>query len=320
MSTTAGTVAEVASPAPPSVRRGSAQSRREAWAGFAWIQSWLLGFLLFSAIPIGIAIYLSFTNWRGGGSPEWVGGANYARIFTKDPIFWQSMKVTFVFVIIYVPLSLIIGLGSAMLMNQRFVGVSVFRTIYYLPSVLSGVAVAVLWGFVFHRDFGMLNGLLDLVGVPPIAWVNSAKWVVPAIVIMQLWGVGASIIIYLGGLQGIPTELYESAALDGAGWWRTFWSVTLPMMTPVILLQLIMGLIGSFQIFTQAFIMTGGGPDYGSYFFSLYIYDTAFKNLEIGYACALSMVLFVVILIITALFYGTSSRWVYYAGDRGAKG
>ncbi|GGM64591.1 carbohydrate ABC transporter permease [Microbacterium saperdae] len=302
---------------PSGVRKTSPHARREARAGFLWIQPWLIGFLLFSAIPIGVAIYLSFTDWSGGGAPVWIGFDNYTKIFTDDPLFWQSLKVTFIFVALYLPLSLILGLGIAMLMNQKFVGMGVFRTIYYLPSVLSGVAVTVLWGFVFHRDFGVINGVLNLVGIPGIPWLTSQTWVIPAIVIMQLWAVGSSIIIYLGGLQGIPTELYEAAGLDGAGWWRTFRAVTLPMMSPVILLQLILGLIGTFQIFTQAFVMTKGGPDYGSYFFSLYIYDTAFKDLRLGYACALSMVLFAIILIITAIFYGTSSRWVFYAADRG---
>ncbi|WP_205629092.1 carbohydrate ABC transporter permease [Jiangella muralis] len=296
-------------------RPPSGHARREARAGFLWIQPWLVGFLLFSIVPSGMALFLSFTNWSGGDL-EWIGLENYVTIFTNDPIFWQSLKVTFIFVVLYLPLSLLVGFGLAMLMNQRFVGMTVFRTIYYLPSVLSGVAVTVLWGFVFHRDFGVINGVLALVGVEPIPWLNSQGWVIPAIVIMQLWAVGSSVVIYLGGLQSVPTELYEAASLDGAGWWQTLRAVTLPMMSPVILLQLILGLIGTFQIFTQAFIMTKGGPDYGSYFFSLYIYDVAFKELRLGYACALSMILFVTILLLTAVFLRTSNRWVYYAAEK----
>ena len=284
-----------------------------------WIQPWLIGFLLFSAIPIGVAIYLSFTEWGGAADPVWVGLDNYVRIFTRDPLFWQSLKVTGIFVILYVPLSLVIGLGVAMLMNHKMRGIGFFRTIYYLPSVLSGVAVTVLWGFIFHRDFGIMNAILGIFGIPAIPWLSSQVWVIPAIVIMQLWAVGSSIIIYLGGLQGIPTEFYEAASLDGAGWWATFRAVTLPMMSPVILLQLIIGLIGTFQIFTQAFVMTKGGPDYGSYFMSLYIYDTAFVQLRIGYASALAMVLFVIILLVTAVVYGSSRRWVFYLGDTGKR-
>lgn len=308
------TPASSATGRPPVKRNRSTIARREARAGLLWIQPWLVGFLLFAALPIGVAVYLSFTDWRGGGDPTWIGLDNYVRIFTNDPLFWQSLKVTAIFVVLYLPLSLIVGFGVAMLMNHKMMGIGIFRTIYYLPSVLSGVAVTVLWGFIFHRDFGIANALLGLVGIPPIPWLSSETWVIPAIVIMQLWAVGSSIIIYLGGLQGIPTEYYEAASLDGAGWWATFRAVTLPMMSPVILLQLVMGLIGTFQIFTQAFVMTRGGPDYGSYFMSLYIYDAAFVELRIGYACALAMILFVIILLITALVYGTSRRWVFYAG------
>lgn len=290
-------------------------ARREAITGWLWVQPWLLGFALFSAIPIGAAGVLSLTNWDGTSPIQWVGVDNYVKLFTDDPLFWQSLKVTVTFVLCYLPLSIVLGFGAALLMNQRFRGMTTFRTIYYLPSVLSGVAVAVLWAFVFHRDFGIVNGILGLVGIPPIGWLTSATWVIPAIAIMQLWAVGSSIIIYLGGLQGIPTELYESAAIDGAGWWGSFRAVTVPMMTPVLLLQLILGLIGTFQVFTQAFVMTRGGPDYGSYFFSLYIYDKAFTELQIGYACALSMVLLFIILVCTIAVMATSRSWVYYAGE-----
>lgn len=295
--------------------RRSPQARREALAGWLWIQPWMIGFVLFAAIPIGAAAVLSMTNWDGTSPIEWVGLDNYATIFGDDPLFWQSLKVTLIFVICYLPVSIALGFGAAILMNQRFRGMTMFRTIYYLPSVLSGVAVSVLWAFVFHRDFGIVNGILGLVGIPPIGWLTSSTWVIPAIAIMQLWAVGSSIIIYLGGLQGIPTELYESASIDGAGWWGSFRAVTVPMMTPVLLLQLILGLIGTFQIFTQAFVMTRGGPDYGSYFFSLYIYQKAFTELQIGYACALSMVLLLIILVCTIAVMATSRSWVYYAGE-----
>ncbi len=264
-------------------------------------------------------MYLSFTEWSGAREPTWIGLDNYVRILTNDPLFWQSIKVTLIYVVLFVPLSLIVGLGAALLMNQRMVGMGLFRTIYYLPSVLSGVAVTVLWGFIFHREFGVMNAVLALFGIPAVPWLTSQVWVIPAIVVMQLWAVGASIIIYLGGLQGIPTEYYEAASLDGAGWWAQFRAVTLPMMSPVILLQLILSLIGTFQIFTQAFVMTKGGPDYGSYFLSLYIYDSAFVQLRVGYASALAMLLFILVLTVTVIFYATSKRWVFYAGDTGGR-
>jgi multiple sugar transport system permease protein len=296
--------------------RKSAMARREALTGLLWVQAWFLGFLLFTAGPIVAAVYLSFTSWRGAGWPQWIGLDNFREIFGADPLFWQSMKVTGVFSLVYLPASLVIGFAMAMLMNQKLRGMTVFRTIYYLPSVLSGVAVAVLWSFVFHRDYGVLNWFVGLFGVDPIPWLQDSRWVIPALVIMQLWGVGASVIIYLGGLQGIPTELYEVAKIDGAGWWATLFRVTLPMMSPVLFFQLVLGVIATLQIFTQAYVLTRGGPDYASYFYALNIYDRAFVDLRLGYASALSVILFVIILVITGFIFRSSRAWVYYAGER----
>jgi multiple sugar transport system permease protein len=294
----------------------SAMARREAITGLIWVQAWLIGFVLFTLGPIVAAAYLSFTDWNGVGAPKWVGLGNYAELLTDDPLFWQSLKVTGVFALLYLPLSLLIGFGMALLMNQRLRGVTVFRTVYYLPSVLSGVAVAVLWGFVFHRDYGVLNYFLSLLGIGPVPWLQDPHWVIPALVIMQLWGIGGSVIIYLGGLQGIPTELYEVARIDGAGWWATLRTVTLPMMSPVVFFQLVLGVIATLQIFTQAYVLTGGGPDYASFFYAINIYQRAFVELRLGYACALSVVLALIIVAITGIIFKTSRSWVYYAGER----
>jgi multiple sugar transport system permease protein len=290
--------------------------RRESITGWIWVQAWMLGFLIFGALPLLASLILGFTDWNGVGLPKWVGLKNFREILTGDPLFWQSLKVTFYFALLYIPLSLVIGFGMALLMNQRLRGVTVFRTIYYLPSVLSGVAVAILWQFVFHRDFGVLNWLLSLVGIGPVPWIVDSRWVIPALVMMQLWGVGASIIIYLGGLQGIPSELYEVAKIDGAGWWSTLVRVTLPMMSPVLFFQLVLGIITTLQIFTQAYVMTSGGPDYGSYFYALNIYQRAFQDLRLGYASALSWILFVIIVAITLLVFRFTRPWVYYTGER----
>jgi len=295
-------------------RRSGPLARREALTGLLWVQAWFIGFLVFTLGPIVAAVYLGFTDWRGRGVPRFVGLQNFIEIFTDDPLFWQSLKVTLLFAVIYLPLSLIIGFAMAMVMNQRLVGVKVFRTLYFLPSVLSGTAVAILWQFVFNRDFGVLNWFVGLFGIDPVSWLVSPRWVIPSIAIMQLWAVGSTIIIYLGGLQGIPTELYEVAKLDGAGWWATLRNVTLPMMSPVIFFQLVLGLIATFQIFTQPYVMTQGGPDNASYFYALYIYNTAFVQLRLGYASALSVILFVIVVGITAIIFRTSKAWVYYAG------
>ena len=301
----------------PPKRRRNTLARQEAITGLIWVQAWFIGFVIFTAGPIIAAIYLSFTDWQGVGAPEWIGLNNYTELLTDDPLFWQSLKVTGLFALLYLPLSLLIGFGMALLMNQRLRGNSAFRTIYYLPSVLSGVAVAVLWGFVFHRDYGVLNWFLSLVGIDPIPWLQDPHWVIPAMVIMQLWGVGASVIIYLGGLQGIPTELYEVARIDGASWWSTLRNVTLPMMSPVIFFQLVLGVIATLQIFTQAYVLTGGGPDYASFFYAINIYQRAFVELRLGYASALSVVLAVIIIVITGVIFKSSKAWVYYAGDKG---
>lgn len=301
---------------PPRRRQRSALARREAITGLIWVQAWFLGFVLFTAGPIVAAVYLSFTDWQGIGAPKWIGLGNYTELFTDDPLFWQSMKVTGIFALLYLPLSMVIGFAMALLMNQRLRGMSTFRTIYYLPSVLSGVAVAVLWGFVFHRDYGVLNYFLSLFGVAPIPWLQDPRWVIPALVIMQLWGVGGSVIIYLGGLQGIPTELYEVAKIDGASWWSTLRSVTLPMMSPVIFFQLVLGVIATLQIFTQAYVLTNGGPDYASYFYAINIYQRAFVELRLGYASALSVVLALIIIVITGVIFKSSKAWVYYAGGK----
>lgn len=297
-------------------RRWLTLSRRENLTGWLWVQAWLLGFLLFTVGPVIASFVLGFTNWDGYRPMKFVGFDNFVEIFTDDPLFWQSLQVTAWYAVLYLPAALVIGFALALLMNQKLAGMKYFRTIYYLPSVLSGVAVSILWAFVFHKDYGLVNWFLGLFGIPAVSWLNEPAWIVPAIVIMSLWGVGSTVIIYLGGLQAIPTELYEVAKLDGAGWWRTLVHVTVPMMSPVFLLQTVLGVIGTLQVFTQAFVLTRGGPNYASYFFSLNIYNTAFQQTRLGYASALSWVLFVAIALVTVLIFIGSRRFVFYQGGQ----
>ena len=294
-------------------------ARREAIEGYIFLLPWLVGFLVFTLGPLVAALLLGFTDWNGITPAVWSGFDNYRTIIFADPLFWQSLRVTFTFALLYLPLNLLIGFSMALLMNQRVRGILFFRTVYYLPSILSGVAVAVLWGFVFHREYGVLNWLLGLAGIGRIAWLQSQTWSLPALVIMQLWGVGGTVLIYLAGLQGIPTELYDSAHIDGAGWWRRLWNVTIPMMSPTIFFNLIIGIISTFQVFTQAYIVTRGGPNYATYFYALFIYNTAFRELRLGYASALAWILFLIIVAITAVVFRLSQRWVYYAGEREAR-
>jgi multiple sugar transport system permease protein len=291
-------------------------AKTEAAEGFLFIMPWFLGFLIFRLGPMLYSFFLSLNRYRGTGSMEWVGLENYVYMFAKDPLFRHSLRATTTYVLGYLPLNLIVGFSVALLMNQKVRGIIGFRTIYYLPSVTSGVAVAMLWQFVFHKQYGVLNAILNIVGIQPIGWLVDRQYVMIAFIIMSLWGVGGSMIVYLSGLQSIPTELYEAASIDGANRAQRLFSVTIPMMTPTIFFNLVTGLIGAFQIFANAFIMTGGGPQYATYFFGLNIYFAAFQALRFGRASATAWVLFVIIISLTIFVVTTSRRWVYYAGAR----
>ncbi|MBV7329803.1 sugar ABC transporter permease [Chloroflexi bacterium TSY] len=289
-------------------------ARREALSGYLYISPWIFGFLLFTAIPIFASFYLAFTSYRGYGEVEWIGIGNFIKMFADDDIFWQSAKVTLIYVIGFLPPGLVLGYSIALLMNQHVRGITLFRTIYYLPAILTGVAVAMMWQFVFHREFGVLNAILGWVGIAPISWLNDTRWVMVAFIIMGLWGVGDGMIIYLAGLQSIPTDLYEASTIDGANPWQKLWKITIPLTTPGIFFNLVTGLIKTFQVFIQPFIMTEGGPNYATFFFSLNIYYTTFRSLRLGYASAMALVLFFLILGLTSVVLFSSSRWVYYSG------
>jgi multiple sugar transport system permease protein len=291
--------------------------RRSYWTrtieGYLFILPWLLGFLVFTAGALLGSFSISLTQWTLVGEPKFVGLGNYEKM-VGDRLCWQSLKVTALY-LFNVPLNLVLGLLLAMLLNQKVKGLSVFRTIFYLPSVTAGVAVALLWLWIFNPRFGTINVLLSYVGIQGPLWLGDEAWAMPALIVKSIWGVGGGMLIYLGALQGIPTALYEAATIDGAGAWRRFINVTVPMVTPVLLLNLIMGVIASFQAFTDAFIVTGGGPNYATFFYVYYLYQQAFEWFAMGYAAALSWVLFLIILAFTFLIMRTSKRWVYYEGD-----
>lgn len=290
-------------------------SQREALTAYGLISPWLVGFLIFTLGPTLVSLVLALTRYSITNPPIWVGLENYQKIFTDDPLFRQAVKVTFTYVILALPLQLILGLLLALLLNAQVPGLSVWRTIYFLPSVISGVAVALLWIYIFNPRFGVLNWLLSLVGIEGPAWLESTTWALPSLVLMSVWGVGGSMILYLAGLQGVPTQLYEAAKVDGANAWRRFWAVTLPGISPVIFYSLVIGAIGAFQYFTNAYVMTRGGPKYATLFYNLYLYNNAFRYFEMGYASALAWILFVMILFFTLLTFRSSSLWVYYEGQ-----
>lgn len=288
--------------------------RREALAGYLFILPWIAGFLVFVLGPIVASFYFSLTDYQIVQSPTFIGLDNYDRLI-HDDLFWQALKVTSVYVGIGTPLSLILSFATALLMNQRLRLLGFWRTAYYLPNLVPVVASTMLWLWLFNPEFGMINSLLRRIGVDGPLWLGSTDWALPSLIVMSLWGFGGPMLVYLAGLQGIPSDLYEAVSIDGGGAMARFWAVTLPMMTPVIFYNLVLGMIAAFQAFTQPFIMTGGGPRYATLFYVLYIYDNAFSYFRMGYASALAWVLFMIILVLTILLFRWSAFWVYYEGE-----
>lgn len=289
--------------------------RRETVAFYLCISPWLIGFLFFVLGPMAASLIISFMDWDLLKSPSMAGLDNYRRMFTDDRLFWQSLRVTVIFTLLYVPTELIGGLFLALLMNQKVRGISIFRTIYYLPSVLSGVAFVVVWMWLLHPDAGLVNAGLALVGIEGPRWLADPDTALYALWIMSIWGLGRTAVIYLAGLQDVPNELYEAGAIDGTNAWQAFRRITIPMITPTIFFNLVLSVIATFQTFTSAFVATNGGPLDATLFYVLYIYRQAFQFFKMGYAAALAWVLFVIILLLTLLIVRSARRWVYYEGE-----
>ena len=299
-----------------SKRSGAVSLRQhEERIAFMFLSPWLIGFLAFTAFPIVASLLLSLTEYPILKSPEFVAFRNYSYMITSDPLFWQSLKVTTIYTVAIVPLQLVAAYALAILLNQTVRGLSVFRTVFFLPSVTPAVATALMWLWVFHPEIGLANSALAAIGVEGPKWLASTEWALPTFIIISLWGIGGGMIIYLAGLQGVPTALYEAAELDGAGSWSRFIHVTLPMTSPVILFVTVTSMIGSFQVFTAAFVMTGGGPVNATLFFVLHLYHHGWLYLQMGYASALAWVLFVIILGLTLLLLRLSGRLIYYEAE-----
>lgn len=274
----------------------------------------MIGFAVFTLFPIVASLYFSFTQYSVLQPPQWTGLQNYSHLI-HDSLFWHSLEITVIYAVISVPVNLILAFCCALLLNLRLPFMRVFRTIYYLPTVLPVAATSVLWMFLFLPEFGVIDWAIRSVsGKAGPDWLGNPQWVLPALIIMSVWGIGSSMVIFLAGLQAIPSELYEAAQIDGAGVLRRALNVTLPMVSPVVLLNLILGLIGASQTFTQPYILTQGGPDYASYFYNLYLYQNAFEYFKMGLASAQAWFLFAVVLICTIAIFRSSARWVYYGG------
>ena len=310
-------VSELASERPQHTSKPAGAFRRALrrnLSGWLFASPWIIGFLLWTVGPMIASLVIAFTNWDLITPPKFVGMQNFSAMLV-DNLVWKSLQVTTVYAVVSVPLQIGLGLGLALLLNAKIRLLHFYRTAFYLPSVLSGVAVALLWRWMFSTEFGLFNAMLAEIGIQGPSWLGDPNWALPSLILMSLWGVGAGTIIYLAGLQGIPTDLYEAAEVDGASSWVRFWNITLPMMTPVLFFTLVTGFIAALQVFTQAFIMTSGGPNNATLFYLLYLYRNAFEYFRMGYASALAWVLFVYILVLTLVLQGTSRYWVYYEGE-----
>lgn len=287
-------------------------------AGYLFIAPAITGFGLFVVYPLIMSAYYSLTRWNGVTTPQFVGLQNYVYMLTQDPVFWKSVALTVIFAVISVPLSLIAGLALAVLLNRRLKGVKIFRTIFFLPVVLPSVAVLTMWKYLFDPQFGLANQVLSWLHLPTSQWLSSPHSALATIILIGIWGVGSTMIIFLAGLQNVPDELYEAAKLDGAGAPRTFFSITLPMITPILLLQLILQINAAFQTFNQVAILTQGGPDNSTNLLMYKIYHDGFNSVNtplMGYATAEVWFLFVLVMIVTAFTFRTSSMWVYNANE-----
>ncbi|GAB3404011.1 carbohydrate ABC transporter permease [Flindersiella endophytica] len=285
---------------------------RETIWFYVMVSPWLFGFLVFLAGPMLASLYLSFTDYGLLTPPNWVGTANYVRMFTDDPLFWKVLWNTTYYTVLSVALSTIVSIALAALLNKPLAGMRVYRTIVYLPALVPLVASAMLFAWVLAPDAGLVNRFLALLGIRGPDWLREENWVIPALILMALWGVGTGVVLLLAGMQGVPKELLEASLIDGANSRRQFFQIVLPMLSPVILFNVVMGLIGSFQVFGQVYILTGGGPDNASQMLVPYLFEEGFKNYRMGYASALSWVLFAIIMVGTAIVFRTSSRWVFY--------
>jgi multiple sugar transport system permease protein len=298
-------------------RNQGAWARREAALGYLYISPWLAGFLIFTIGPIIASAYFSLTNYEMLAPPRFVGLQNYARALGKDPIFWTAVYNTTYYAVLFVPLSIAGSLAAALLLNVRIRGQAMFRTMFFIPSITPTVASVLVWVWILSPDFGPLNNALYLIGIQGPGWLSSPLWSKPSIILMSLWSSvgGSTMIIFLAGLQGISRELYEAAEIDGANLWQEFRNITLPMLSPAMFFNVVVGMIWALRVFTPAYVATNGGPTYSTEFYILYMFTTAFQFLSMGYASALAWIFFSLVVLLIVLQVWLGRRWVYYEGE-----
>jgi multiple sugar transport system permease protein len=293
--------------------RATWQVRWRRYQGMLFILPWFIGFTIFSLGPFFASLAISLTDWNMADPPRFVGLNNYTRLFS-DEIYLKSLFNTVYYTAFHVPGQILLAFIVAGLLNRRVNGLPFFRTCFYLPAVTSGAATAIIWLWLFQPN-GLINQALGAVGLPSPNWLGSTQWAMPTLILMSFWNIGTPMLLFLAGLQGVPQSLYEAAEIDGAGWWGKVRHVTLPMMTPVIFLTAVLGIIGSFQVFTPALLVTGGGPANATVFLVLYLYWNGWSYFKMGYASAMAWTLLMMILVFTGIQFGIAKRWVYYEGE-----
>ncbi|BBO22944.1 MAG: sugar ABC transporter permease [Chthonomonadaceae bacterium] len=289
--------------------------RKEAWMGVLFASPWIVGFCGFMLYPVVASMYFSFCDYSVLRKPIWIGTDNYSELLS-DELFWVALKNTFLYAVMALPLSALAALGLALLLNTKIRGLTVYRTIFFLPSLVPLVSLAVLWLWMFNGQTGLVNVALGSIGISGPNWLGDPTWSKPALVLMAMWGVGHAMVIYLAGLQSVPVSLFEAAQLDGAGAWKKTRHITLPMISPVIMFNVIMGMIGTLQVFTVPYVMfPNGAPARSTYFYTMYLYDNAFRYLRMGYASAMGWLMFLIIFALTLISLKLMERRVHYAGD-----
>lgn len=298
-------------------RRGmSKQEKRNQVLGLLFISPWLIGFFLFAIFPLLASIYYSLTNYDFIREPTFIGFANYTRLFTVDPDFWTVMYNTVYYVGFGVPIGAAVAFLIANLLNSDVQGRAFFRSIIYIPSIVPAICTAMVWLFILNVQYGAINGLLKYFELPTIPFLSNPSLAKPSLIMIYVWAQGGAVVIYLAALQDVPRMLYEAATVDGANAWQRFWNVTVPMCTPVILFNFIMGIITAFQDFTLPFVLTGGGPMKSTEFYVVNLYRNAFVQFNLGKASAMAWILFLIILVLSVVLFRTSARWVYYGGEK----
>lgn len=308
-------------PGTPAKKPPKTSKRAKRWeapfAGYLFLSPWLVGFFLLTLGPMIMSLYYSFTDYSLLEAPNWIGAENYKAIFTSDDIFPKSLGITIVFVLLTVPLRLMFALSVAMMLNRKIRGISFYRTMIYFPSLIgTSIAVSILWKNIFSRN-GFINDILGIFGIKGPAWIADPKYALGTLILLMVWQFGSSMIIFLAGLKQIPGDLYEASSVDGAGKVRQFFSITLPMLSPIILFNCVQSMINTFQMFTQAFVITNGGPVKSTFVYVMYLYEHAFTKFQMGYASALAWILLLLIGLFTAVLFWSSKYWVFYESQGG---